>query len=84
MKNTKNQKPKIEIAKMSFFIFSQKLANLIKDANNIKLDDFKNYYLDLISYIRIIQNENKYLIIENEALKKQIGVFIQILKNKEN
>ena len=56
MKNTKNQKPKIEIAKMSFFIFSQKLANLIKDANNIKLNDFKNYYLNLISYIRIIQN----------------------------
>ena len=61
MKNQKNQKPKIKISEMSFFIFSQKLASLINEANNIKLDDFKNYYLDLISYIRIIQNENKIL-----------------------
>ena len=52
MKNQK--KPQIKIAKMSFFIFSQKLASLINEANNIKLDDFKNYYQDLISYIRII------------------------------
>ena len=51
MKNTKNQKPKIKIAQMSFFIFSQKLASLINEANKIKLDDFKKYYLDLISYI---------------------------------
>jgi hypothetical protein len=72
MKNTKNQKPKIKIAEMSFFIFSQKLANLIKDANNIKLDDFKNYYLDLISYIRIIQNENKILKNENKILKSKL------------
>ena len=50
MKKTKNQKPKIKITEMSFFIFSQKLANLIKDANNIKLDDFKNYYLDFFIY----------------------------------
>ena len=66
MKNQK--KPNLEIAKMSIFIFSQKLANFIKDANNIKLDDFKNYYLDLISYIRIIQNENQ--ILKNEKHKK--------------
>ena len=72
MKNSKNQKPKIKIAKMSFFIFSQKLANLIKDANNIKLDDFKNYYLDLISYIRIIQNENQILKNENKILKEKL------------
>ena len=72
MKNTKNQKPKIKIAKMSFFIFSQKLANLIKDANNIKLDDFKNYYLDLISYLRIIKNENNNLKNENKILKEKL------------
>ena len=40
MKNQK--KPNLKIAKMSIFIFSQKLADFIKDANNIKLDDFKN------------------------------------------
>ena len=72
MKNTKNQKPQIEIAKMSIFIFSQKLADFIKDANNIKLDDFKNYYLDLISYIGIIQNENKILKNENKILKEKL------------
>ena len=72
MKNTKNQKPKIKIARMSFFIFSQKLASLISEANNIKLDDFKNYYLDLISYIRIIQNENKILKNENKILKEKL------------
>ena len=72
MKNTKNQKLKIEIAKMSIFIFSQKLANLIKDANNIKLDDFKKYYQDLISYIGIIQNENKILKNENKILKEKL------------
>ena len=72
MKNQKNQKPKIKIAKMSFFIFSQKLASLINEANNIKLDDFKNYYLDLISYIRIIQNENKILKNENKILKEKL------------
>ena len=72
MKTTKNQKPKIEIAKMSFFIFSEKLANLIKDANNIKLDDFKKYYQDLISYIGIIQNENKILKNENKILKEKL------------
>lgn len=72
MKNTKNQKPKIKIARMSFFIFSQKLASLISEANNIKLDDFKNYYLDLISYIRIIQNENNILKNENKILKEKL------------
>ena len=72
MKNTKNQKPKIKIAKMSFFIFSQKLASLINEANNIKLDDFKNYYLNLISYIRIIQNENQILKNENKILKEKL------------
>ena len=72
MKNTKNQKPKIEIAKMSIFIFSQKLASLINEANNIKLDDFKKYYQDLISYIGIIQNENKILKNENKILKSKL------------
>ena len=72
MKNTKPQKPKIKIAQLSFFIFSQKLASLINEANNIKLDDFKNYYLDLISYIRIIQNENKILKNENKILKSKL------------
>ena len=72
MKNTKNQKPKIEIAKMSIFIFSQKLASLINEANNVKLDDFKNYYSDLISYIRIIQNENQILKNENKILKSKL------------
>ena len=72
MKNTKNQKPQIKIARMSFFIFSQKLASLINEANNIKLDDFKNYYLDLISYIRIIQNENNILKNENKILKSKL------------
>ena len=72
MKNTKNQKPKIEIAKMSFFIFSQKLASLINEANNIKLDDFKKYYQDLISYIRIIQDENIILKNENKILKEKL------------
>ena len=72
MKNSKNQKPKIEIAKMSFFIFSQKLASLINEANNIKLDDFKKYYQDLISYIRIIQDENKILKNENKILKEKL------------
>ena len=70
MKNQK--KPQIKIAKMSFFIFSQKLASLINEANNIKLDDFKKYYLDLISYIRIIQNENKILKNENKILKSKL------------
>ena len=51
MKNTKTQKPKIKISEMSFFIFSQKLASLINEANNIKLDDFKKYYSDLILFI---------------------------------
>tara|TARA_R100000388_G_C7221692_1_gene149353 strand:- start:641 stop:865 length:225 start_codon:yes stop_codon:yes gene_type:complete len=72
MKNTKNQKLKIKIAQMSFFIFSQKLASLINEANNIKLDDFKKYYQDLISYIRIIQNENKILKNENKILKSKL------------
>ena len=72
MKNSKNQKPKIKISEMSFFIFSQKLASLINEANKIKLDDFKNYYLDLISYIRIIQNENKILKNENKILKSKL------------
>ena len=70
MKNQK--KPNLKIAKMSIFIFSQKLANLIKDATNIKLDDFKKYYLDLISYIRIIQNENIILKNENKILKSKL------------
>ena len=70
MKNQK--KPLIKISEMSFFIFSQKLANLVKDANNIKLDDFKKYYLDLISYIRIIQNENNILKNENKILKSKL------------
>ena len=76
MKNTKNQKPKIEIAKMSFFIFSQKLADFIKDANNIKLDDFKNYYSDLTSYLRIIKNENNNLKNENKILKEKLKFLI--------
>ncbi len=70
MKNQK--KPHLKIAQMSIFIFSQKLANLIKDANNIKLDDFKKYYQDLISYIGIIQNENKILKNENKILKEKL------------
>ena len=70
MKNQK--KPQIKISEMSFFIFSQKLANLVKDANNIKLDDFKNYYSDLISYIRIIQNENNIFKNENKILKSKL------------
>ncbi len=57
---------------MSIFIFSQKLASLINEANNIKLDDFKNYYFDLISHIRIIQNENKILKNENKILKSKL------------
>ena len=68
----KNQKPELKIAKMSIFIFSQKLASLINEANNIKLDDFKEYYQDLISYIRIIQNENKILNNENKILKSKL------------
>ena len=69
----KNQKKiNLKIAKMSIFIFSQKLANLLKDANNIKLDDFKNYYLDLIPYIKIIQNENNILKNENKILKQKL------------
>ena len=72
MKNTKNQKPNLKIAKMSIFIFSQKLASLINEANNIKLDDFKKYYQDLISYIRIIQNENQILKNENKILKEKL------------
>ena len=72
MKNTKTQKPKIKISEMAFFIFSQKLASLINEANNIKLDDFKNYYQDLISYIRIIQNENQILKNENKILKSKL------------
>ena len=70
MKNQK--KPILKIAKMSIFIFSQKLASLINEANNIKLDDFKKYYQDLISYIRIIQNENKILKNENKILKEKL------------
>ena len=70
MKNQK--KPNLKIAKMSIFIFSQKLASLINEANNIKLDDFKNYYQDLISYIRIIQNENQILKNENKILKSKL------------
>ena len=72
MKNTKNQKPKIKIAKMSFFIFSQKLASLINEANNVKLEDFQNYYSDLISYLRIIKNENQILKNENKILKEKL------------
>ena len=70
MKNQK--KPNLKIAKMSIFIFSQKLASLINEANNIKLDDFKKYYQDLISYIRIIQNENQILKNENKILKSKL------------
>tara|TARA_B100000945_G_C20169461_1_gene497020 strand:+ start:462 stop:680 length:219 start_codon:yes stop_codon:yes gene_type:complete len=66
------KKPQIKISEMSIFIFSQKLANLIKDANNIKLDDFKKYYLDLIVFIRIIQNENNILKNENKILKSKL------------
>ena len=76
MKNTKNQKPKIEIAKMSIFIFSQKLASLINEANNVKLDDFKNYYSNLISYLRIIKNENNNLKNENKILKEKLKFLI--------
>ena len=68
----KNKKPELKIAKMSIFIFSQKLASLINEANNIKLDDFKIYYQDLISYIRIIQNENNILKNENKILKEKL------------
>ena len=44
----------------------------------------QNIFFEILRFLELIENENKYLIIENEALKKQIGVFIQILKNKEN
>ena len=70
MKNQK--KPNLKISKMAIFIFSQKLADFIKDANNIKLDDFKNYYSDLISYLRIIKNENNNLKNENKILKEKL------------
>ena len=72
----KNNKPELKIAKMSIFIFSQKLANLIKDANNVKLEDFKNYYSDLISYLRIIKNENNNLKNENKILKEKLKFLI--------
>ena len=68
----KNKKPELKIAKMSIFIFSQKLASLINEANNIKLDDFQNYYCDLISYLRIIKNENNNLKNENKILKEKL------------
>ena len=75
MKNTKNQKPKNQIEKLiSFFNFFD------NDLYNI----YSKYFYDILRFLEFIENENKYLIIENEALKKQIGVFIQILKNKEN
>ena len=66
------KKTQIKIAQMSFFIFSQKLASLINEANNIKLDDFKKYYSDLILFIRIIQNENNILKNENKILKSKL------------
>ena len=70
MKNQK--KPNLKIAKMSIFIFSQKLASLINEANNVKLEDFQNYYFDLISYLRIIKNENNNLKNENKILKEKL------------
>ena len=76
MKNTKNQKPNLKIAKMSIFIFSQKLASVMNEDNNVKLDDFKNYYSDLISYLRIIKNENNNLKNENKILKEKLKFLI--------
>ena len=70
MKNQK--KPNLKIAKMSIFIISQKLASLINEANNVKLEDFQNYYFDLISYLRIIKNENQILKNENKILKSKL------------
>ena len=70
MKNQK--KPNLKIAKMSIFIFSQKLASLINEAYNVKLEDFQNYYFDLISYLRIIKNENQILKNENKILKEKL------------
>ena len=72
----KTKKPELKIAKMSIFIYSQKLANLIKDANNVKLEDFKNYYSNLISYLRIIKNENNNLKNENKILKEKLKFLI--------
>ena len=75
MKNTKNQKPKNQIEKLiSFFNFFD------SDLYNI----YSKYFFEILRFLELIENENKYLKIENEALKKQCGVFIQILKNKEN
>ena len=75
MKNTKNQKPKNQIEKLiSFFNFF----------DNDLYQIYSKYFFEILRFLEFIENENKYLIIENEALKKQLGVFIQILKNKEN
>ena len=74
MKNQK--KPNLKIAKMSIFIFSQKLASLINEANNVKLEDFQNYYSDLISYLRIMKNENNNLKNENKILKEKLKFLI--------
>ena len=75
MKNTKTQKPKNQIEKLiSFFNFFD------NDLYNI----YSKYFFEILRFLEFIENENKYLKIENDALKKQCSVFIQILKNKEN
>ena len=70
MKNQK--KPVLEIAKMSIFIYSQKLALLVNEANNIKLENFKNFYTNLLDYLRILKNENLILKNENKILKEKL------------
>lgn len=75
MKNTKNQKPKNQIEKLiSFFNFF--------DNDLYKI--YSKYFFEILRFLEFLENENKYLKIENDALKKQCSVFIQILKNKEN
>ena len=72
---TKNQKPKNQIEKLiSFFNFF--------DNDLYKI--YSKYFFEILRFLEFLENENKYLKIENDALKKQLGVFIQILKNKEN
>ena len=72
---TKNQKPKNQIEKLiSFFNFF--------DNDLYKI--YSKYFFEILRFLEFLENENKYLKIENIALKKQCAVFIQILKNKEN
>jgi|TARA_Y200000002_G_scaffold171781_2_gene141753 Holliday junction resolvase len=72
---TKNQKPKNQIEKLiSFFnLFDSDLYNI-----------YQKYFFEILNFLNFLENENKYLKIENEALKKQCSVFNQILKNQEN